>query len=132
MRAKIFHNPQCGTSRNTLALMRHAGVEPDVIEYLKDTPSAAELKALVTQAGLKARDIIRSKQDGYAESGLADEGLDDDGIFALLEANPKYIQRPIVVTDKGVRLSRPSEVVLEILPPIPSDFTKEDGEVVKA
>lgn len=132
MSAKIFHNPMCGTSRNTLALMRHAGVEPEIVEYLKDTPSAAELKDLAGKAGLKARDIIRTKQDGYAESGLADESLGEDAIFALLEKNPKFIQRPLVVTDMGVRLSRPSEVVLEILPPIPGDFTKEDGEVVKA
>ena len=132
MTAKIFHNPMCGTSRNTLAIMRHARVEPEVIEYLKDTPSAAELKDLLQKAGLKPRDILRTKQDGYAESGLGDESLSDDAILDLLVANPKYIQRPIVVTDMGVRLARPSEVVTEILPPLPSDFTKEDGEVVKA
>jgi len=130
MHATIYHNPSCGTSRNTLALIRHAGIEPRVIEYLKDTPSRDELLALVRDAGIGVRDAIRAKEAKYAGLGLDDPSLSDDALLDAMLAEPVLINRPFVRTDLGVRLSRPSETVLDILPPIPAPFTKEDGGVV--
>ena len=130
MHATIYHNPRCGTSRNTLALIRHAGIEPEVVEYLEDTPSRDALVALIRDAGIGVRDAIRAKEAKYAELGLDDPSLSDDALLDAMLAEPILINRPFVRTDLGVRLSRPSEVVLDILPPLPGPFTKEDGEVV--
>lgn len=130
MHATIYHNPRCGTSRNTLALIRHAGIEPDVVEYLKDTPTREQLAALIRDAGIGVRDAIRAKEAKYAELGLADPALSDDALLDAMLAEPILINRPFVRTDKGVRLARPSEAVLDILPTLPAPFTKEDGEVV--
>lgn len=130
MHATIYHNPRCGTSRNTLALIRHAGIEPQVIEYLAQTSSRDELAALIRDAGLGVRDAIRAKEATYAALGLDDATLSDDALLDAMLAEPILINRPFVRTDLGVRLSRPSEKVLEILPPIATPFTKEDGEVV--
>lgn len=130
MNATIYHNPACGTSRNTLALIRHAGIEPVIIEYLKDSPSRDELVALIRDAGLGVREAIRAKEAKYAELGLDDPALSDDALLDAMLAEPILINRPFVRTDRGVRLSRPSEVVLDILPPLATPFTKEDGDVV--
>lgn len=127
----IYHNPDCGTSRNTLALIRNAGVEPTVIEYLKNPPSRAELVELISKAGLTVRDAIRIKGTPYHELGLADPALTDDALLDAMVAHPILINRPFVVTPWGVRLSRPSELVLDILPlPQKGPFRKEDGELV--
>lgn len=130
MEAVIYHNPACGTSRNTLALIRHAGIEPTIIEYLQDPPSRARLRELISAAGLSARDAIRQKGTPYLELGLEDPLLDEDALLDAMLAHPILINRPFVVTDKGVRLCRPSELVLDILPPVTRPFVKEDGEVV--
>ncbi|MEK1890652.1 MAG: arsenate reductase (glutaredoxin) [Phyllobacterium sp.] len=131
MNVTIYHNPQCGTSRNALAMIRNAGIEPTIIEYLKTPPSRQELKNLIRSAGLTVRQAIREKGTPYAELGLDNPSLTDEQLLDAMEAHPILINRPFVVTDKGVRLSRPSEVVLEILPvPQNAPFTKEDGEVV--
>ena len=131
MTAIIFHNPACGTSRNTLGLIRNAGIEPTVIEYLKTPPSRAALCDLIASAGLTLREAIRQKGTPYAELGLDDPGLTDDQLLDAMLAHPILINRPFVVTPEGVRLCRPSEVVLEILPvPQKGAFTKEDGQVV--
>ncbi len=133
MQVTIYHNPACGTSRNTLAMIRQSGVEPMVIEYLKTPPSRDGLKALIAQMGVPVRSILREKGTPYAELGLADESLSDDALLDAMMAHPILINRPIVVTPKGVRLCRPSEVVLEILEnPHIGTFVKEDGEVVKS
>lgn len=126
----IYHNPDCGTSRNTLALIRHAGIEPRVIEYLKTPPARAELLELIGQAMLHPRDALRQKGTPYAELGLDDPGITDDAIIDAMLAHPILINRPFVVTPLGTRLCRPSEIVLDILPPVTRPFTKEDGEVV--
>ena len=129
MDVTIYHNPQCGTSRNTLALIRNAGVEPTVIEYLKMPPTRAVLKDLISRAGLTVREAIRQKGTPTAELGLDDPALTDDQLLDAMIANPILINRPLVVTPWGVRLSRPSEVVLDILPlPQKGPFYKEDGE----
>ena len=130
MNAVIWHNPRCGTSRNTLALLRHAGFEPTVVEYLKQVPDKAALAAMIAAAGISVREAIRSKEAVYAELGLADQALDDDALLAAMLANPVLINRPFVRTDLGTRLCRPSELVLEILPPLATPFTKEDGSVI--
>jgi len=130
MNAVIYHNPRCGTSRNTLALIRHAGIEPEVIEYLADPPDRSRLVELITAAGLGVRDAIRQKGTPYLELGLDDAILSDDDLLDAMLANPILINRPFVQTDMGTRLCRPSDVVLQILPPITRPFTKEDGEVV--
>jgi arsenate reductase len=131
MNVTIYHNPSCGTSRNTLALIRNAGIEPTVIEYLKSPPGRQELKDLIRRAGLTIREAIREKDTPYAELGLEDMSLTDELLLDAMEAHPILINRPFVVTEKGVRLSRPSELVLDILPtPQQGAFTKEDGEVV--
>ena len=127
----IYHNPDCGTSRNTLALIRNAGVEPTIIEYLKTPPSRAVLVDLIAKAGLKVRDAIRIKGTPYHELGLDNPALSDDELLDAMLAHPILINRPFVVTAWGVRLSRPSEVVLDILPlPQKGPFTKEDGELL--
>lgn len=127
----IYHNPDCGTSRNTLALIRHSGVEPRVIEYLKTPPSKAQLKHLIDAMGVPVRDVIRQKGTPYAELKLDDPQWSDDELLAFMVAHPILINRPIVVTPLGTQLCRPSEAVLEILPcaKLPP-FTKEDGEQV--
>jgi arsenate reductase len=126
----IYHNPACGTSRNTLAMIRHAGIEPRIIEYAQDPPSRAVLADLIARAGLTPRDVLRKKGDLYAELGLADPSLSDDALLDAMVAHPILIERPLVVSPLGVRLCRPSEAVLDILPPLPAPFTKEDGERV--
>ena len=131
MDVTIYHNPDCGTSRNTLALIRHAGIEPDVVEYLKTPPSRVELAKMISDAGLTVRQAIREKGTPYADLGLGDAGLTDDQLLdAMLDA-PILINRPFVVTPLGTRLARPSEAVLDILPEtFKGPFTKEDGEQV--
>ncbi|MDH4986819.1 arsenate reductase (glutaredoxin) [Aminobacter anthyllidis] len=127
----IYHNPACGTSRNTLALIRNAGVEPTVVEYLKTPPTRAVLQELISSAGLSVRKAIRQKGTPYAELGLDDPKLTDDQLLDAMLAHPILINRPFVVTPWGVRLSRPSEIVLDILPlPQKGPFHKEDGEVL--
>ncbi|UZN48458.1 arsenate reductase (glutaredoxin) [Cupriavidus cauae] len=127
----IYHNPACGTSRNTLAMIRNAGIEPTVIEYLKTPPTRGELEGMIRQAGLRVREAIREKGTPYAELGLDDPSLTDDQLLDAMMAHPILINRPFVVTALGVRLCRPSEVVLDILPaPQQGPFAKEDGELV--
>jgi arsenate reductase len=116
MDIKIFHNPSCGTSRNTLALIRNAGVEPQVIEYLKTPPSREELKEMIAKAGLTVREAIREKGTPYAELGLDNPALPDEHLLDAMVAHPILINRPFVVTPSGTRLCRPSETVLDILP----------------
>ena len=131
MTVSIYHNPQCGTSRNTLAMIRQLGVEPVVIEYLKTPPSRTRIVELVSAAGMTVREAIRQKDTPYAELGLADSSLSDDKLLDAIEAHPILLNRPFVETSIGTRLCRPSEVVLEILAnPNIGPFTKEDGEVV--
>jgi arsenate reductase len=132
MTVTIYHNPACGTSRNTLAMIRQSGEEPRVIEYLKSPPSRAELVALMAAAGLTPRQLLREKGTPFAELGLGDLTLSDEALIDAMLAHPILINRPLVVTPKGTRLCRPSEVVLEILPNAAiGTFTKEDGEVVQ-
>jgi len=130
MQAEIWHNPACGTSRNTLALIRHAGIEPQIVEYLNTPPSKARLAEAIAAAGLSVREAIREKGTPYAELGLDDVSLSDDALLDAMVATPVLINRPFVFSPKGVRLCRPSEAVLDILPPVSEPFTKEDGEVV--
>lgn len=128
---KIFHNPQCGTSRNTLALIRNAGIEPEVVLYLQTPPTRDELVTLVRDAGLSARQVMRDKGELYEELKLAEPHWTDDQLLDLMVQHPALINRPIVVTPQGTRLCRPSELVLDILPqPQQGPFSKEDGEVV--
>ncbi|WP_346295192.1 arsenate reductase (glutaredoxin) [Rhodopseudomonas sp. P1] len=126
----IYHNPSCGTSRNTLGLIRNAGIEPHVIEYLKCPPTRALLKQLIARAGLTPRQALREKGTPYAELKLGDPSLSDDDLLDAMIAHPILIQRPLVVTPNGVRLCRPSEQVLDLLPPQQGEFRKEDGELV--
>ena len=127
----IYHNPACGTSRNTLALIRHVGIEPHVVEYLKTPPSRALVAQLVERMGGSVRDILREKGTPYAELGLDDAALSDDQLLDAIEAHPILMNRPIVVSPLGVKLCRPSEAVLDLLPQEGlKPFTKEDGEVV--
>lgn len=132
MNAVIYHNPNCGTSRNTLAMLRHVGIEPEVIDYLAHPPSRPRLIELITAAGLSVRDAIRQKGTPYDALGLGDPALGDDALLDAMLAHPILINRPFVQTALGTRLCRPSEVVLEILPPMTRPFIKEDGEVVDA
>ncbi|MCW2366336.1 arsenate reductase [Sphingobium sp. B7D2B] len=127
----IYHNPGCGTSRNTLALIRNSGVEPHVVEYLKCLPTRALLAEMIARAGLTPRALLREKGTPFAELGLDDERLSDDALLDAMMAHPILINRPLVVTPLGVRLCRPSELVLDILPDAQRGaFTKEDGEPV--
>ncbi|MBX4900097.1 arsenate reductase (glutaredoxin) [Sinorhizobium sp. B11] len=131
MDVTIYHNPACGTSRNTLEMIRNAGIEPTVIEYLKTPPSREELTRMIADAGLTVRQAIREKGTPYAELGLDDPALTDDQLLAAMVKDPILINRPFVVTPLGTRLSRPSELVLDILPDTHKGaFTKEDGERV--
>jgi arsenate reductase len=124
----VYHNPACGTSRNVLGLIRNAGIEPHVVEYLKSPPSRALLESLLARADLRIRDILRKKGTPYAELGLDDPAVSDDAIFVAVEKHAILIERPLVVSPKGVRLCRPSERVLDLLPPQRGEFFKEDGE----
>ena len=126
----IYHNPDCGTSRNTLAMIRNAGVEPHVIEYLKTPPSREMLTRLIARMGISVRELLREKGTPYAELGLGDPALSDAQLLDAMMAHPILINRPIVVSPKGVRLCRPSEEVLDLLPPQRGEFVKEDGECV--
>jgi len=126
----IYYNPECGMSRNTLALIRNAGVEPHVVEYLKTPPSRAMLAGLIARMGVSVREVIREKGTPYAELGLADPDLTDEQLVDAMLAHPVLINRPIVVSPEGVRLCRPSEAVLDLLPPQRAEFVKEDGERV--
>ncbi|MFD1983772.1 arsenate reductase (glutaredoxin) [Mesorhizobium newzealandense] len=131
MTITIYHNPACGTSRNTLAIIRQSGEEPEVIEYLKTPPSRQKLVELIAAMGMTPRDLLREKGTPYAELDLADPKWSDDEILDFMLAHPILINRPIVVSPLGVVLARPSEKVLDILPnPDIGAFTKEDGEVV--
>ena len=127
----IFHNPQCGTSRNTLALIRNAGIEPQVVHYLETPPTRDQLLHLVAACGLSARDVLRSKGDVYDQLKLDDLKWTDDELLDFMVAHPILINRPIVITSQGTRLCRPSELVLDILPQGQQGaFAKEDGEAV--
>ena len=130
MTVTIYHNPSCGTSRNTLAMIRHSGEEPEVIEYLNVPPSRARLVELIKAMGIPVRALLREKGTPYAELGLADPKWSDDELIDFILAHPILINRPIVVTGKGVRLCRPSELVLGLLDNPVACFVKEDGEVV--
>lgn len=131
MSVTIYHNPACGTSRNVLALIRNSGEEPNVIEYLKTPPSRDELKNLIGRMGIPVRDVLRRKGTPYGEPGLDNPALTDDQLIDAMMAHPILINRPIVVTPIGVKLCRPSETVLDILPnPQRGAFVKEDGEPV--
>ena len=132
MTVTIYHNPDCGTSRNTLAMIRQSGEEPEIIEYLKMPPSRERLVELINAMGLSVRQLLRRKGTPYDELGLDDPTWSDDELIDLMRKHPILINRPIVVAPKGVRLCRPSEVVLEILPnPDIGPFCKEDGEMVQ-
>jgi len=126
----IYHNPACGTSRNTLGLIRNAGIEPHVIEYLKSPPSRALLAQLIARAGLTPRAVLREKGTPFAELKLDNPALTDDDLLDAMITHPILINRPLVVTPNGVRLCRPSEHVLDLLPPQQGEFFKEDGEMV--
>ncbi|ACD21464.1 arsenate reductase (glutaredoxin) [Paraburkholderia phytofirmans] len=131
MSVTIYHNPDCGTSRNTLAMIRNAGIEPEIIEYLKSPPDRDTLKNLIERAGLTVRDVLREKGTPYDELGLADLSLSDEQLLDAMLTHPILVNRPIVVTPLGVRLCRPSEIVLDILPAGQQRaFAKEDGEQV--
>ncbi len=127
----IYHNPKCGTSRNVLALIRNAGIEPQVIEYLKTPPTRDELKRLIAATGAPVRELMRAKEAVYTELGLDNPALSDAALIDAMLAHPILINRPLVVTPLGTRLCRPSEAVLDLLPaPQKGPFIKEDGEVV--
>jgi arsenate reductase len=129
----IYHNPACGTSRNTLAMIRATGAEPIVVEYLNTPPDRAKLIELIADAGISPRALLREKGTPFQELGLGDAALSDDALIDAMMAHPILINRPLVETSLGVRLCRPSELVLEILPVgLSNDFTKEDGEVIPA
>ncbi len=130
MRVTIYHNPSCGTSRNTLAMIRASGEEPEVIDYLKRPPSREQLIALINAMGIRVRDVLREKEAPYADLGLGDVRRTDDELLDAMLAHPILLNRPIVVTEKGARLCRPSELVLDLLDHPVAHFTKEDGEVV--
>lgn len=131
MAIKIYHNPKCGTSRNTLALIKNSGEEPEVIEYLSHPPTKAQLKQLIADMGDGVRAAIRAKEAIYTELNMQDKSLSDEALIDLMLANPILINRPIVVTPLGTKLCRPSELVLDILPkPQLGAFAKEDGELV--
>lgn len=132
MTTTIYHNPACGTSRNTLAMIRAAGIEPVVIEYLKTPPSSDEIRAIVKATGGTLRDLIREKGTPFAELNLSNAKWSDDDLLRFIAQYPILLNRPIVVTDKGTALCRPTEKVLELLPEgAVTEFTKEDGEVVQ-
>ena len=126
----IYHNPDCGTSRNTLGLIRNAGIEPHVIEYLKTPPTRLLLRQLIDRMGVSVRSVLREKGTPYQQLDLGNPSLTDDELLDAMISHPILINRPIVVTPRGVRLCRPSETVLDLLPPQLGEFRKEDGELV--
>lgn len=127
----IYHNPDCGTSRNALAMIRNAGIEPHVIEYLKTPPARAQLASLIARAGLSARELLREKGTPFAELGLDNPSLTDEELIDAMMAHPILINRPLVVSPLGVKLCRPSEAVLDLIPAAQQGaFAKEDGEQV--
>ena len=126
----IYHNPDCGTSRNTLAMIRNAGIEPHVVEYLKTPPSRAMVRQLAERAGITVRDLLREKGTPFAELNLGDPALTDEQLLDAIADHPILMNRPVVVSPKGVRLCRPSEAVLDLLPVQQGEFVKEDGERV--
>ena len=126
----IYHNPACGTSRNTLAMIRNAGIEPHVVEYLKTPPNRTLIRRMLARAGITVREALREKGTPFAELGLGDPALTDDQLLDAVEAHPVLLNRPLVVSPKGVRLCRPSEAVLDLLPGQQGEFVKEDGERV--
>ena len=127
----VYHNPECGTSRNVLGLIRNAGIEPHVVEYLKTPPAQALLVQLITRAGITPRELLRGKGTPYAELGLSDPSLSDEALIDAMMAHPILINRPLVVSPLGVKLCRPSEAVLDLLPaPQQGAFAKEDGQQV--
>lgn len=130
MTVTIWHNPACGTSRNTLGLIRNSGEEPVIVEYLRTPPSRDELAAAIRAAGLSVREALRRKDTPYDDLGLDDPILSDDALLDAMLAHPILINRPFVFTERDVRLCRPSELVLDILPPQQGAFIKEDGEPV--
>ncbi len=131
MQTTIYHNPKCGTSRNTLAMIRHAGIEPVIIEYLQTPPTRAQLVQLIADMGISVRAAMRSKEAIYSELNLDDASLSEDALIDAMMAHPILINRPIVVNELGTKLCRPSELVLELLPTQPKgEFIKEDGERV--
>lgn len=132
MTITIYHNPDCGTSRNTLAMIRQSGVEPVVIEYLKTPPTREHLEELIAAMGIGVRGLLREKGTPYGELGLDNSSLTDDALLDAMMAHPILINRPIVVSPAGVRLCRPSEQVLDLLPNKIGRFVKEDGEIVEA
>lgn len=133
MSVTIYHNPACGTSRNTLEMIRATGADSEVILYLENPPSRDELVSLIERMGVAPRDLLRQKGSPYAELGLEDPSLNDDALIDAMIEHPLLINRPIVVGPNGTRLCRPSEEVLAVLDrPLPADFIKEDGEVVRA
>ena len=132
MSVTIYHNPACGTSRNTLAMIRQSGVEPVVVEYLKTPPSRETLKQLIAAMGISVRALLREKGTPYKDLGLGDPKWSDDELIDQMLAHPILINRPIVVTAKGARLCRPSEAVVDLLDNPVGRFVKEDGEVVEA
>ena len=124
----IYHNPDCGTSRNTLAMIRNAGIEPHVVEYLKTLPNRTLIKRMLARAGITVRAALRETGTPFAELGLGDPALTDEELLDAVEAHPVLLNRPLVVSPKGVRLCRPSEAVLDLLPGQQGAFVKEDGE----
>jgi arsenate reductase len=126
----IYHNPDCGTSRNTLGMIRNAGIEPHVVEYLKTPPARALLKQLVARMSIPVRALLREKGTPFSELGLEDPALDDEALLDAMMAHPILINRPIVVSPNGVRLCRPSEEVMSLLPPQRGAFIKEDGDPI--
>lgn len=126
----IYHNPACGTSRNTLGLIRNAGIEPHIIEYLKTPPTRLLLRQLIGRMGIPVRDLVREKERLFQELGLGRPDITDDALLDAMVEHPSLINRPIVVTPFGVRLCRPVEAVLDILPPQQGEFRKESGEIV--
>ncbi len=129
----IYHNPACGTSRNTLAMIRNAGIEPHVVEYLKTPPTRTELESLIARAGMTPRELLREKGTPYAELGLGNPDLTDAQLLDAMIAHPILINRPLVVSPRGVKLCRPSEAVLDLIPAAQqAAFAKEDGEQVIA
>ena len=127
----VYHNPECGTSRNVVGLIRNAGIEPKVVEYLKTPPSREELVKMIADAGLTVREALREKGTPYAELGLGDPSLSDEALIDAMMAHPILINRPLVVSPLGVKLCRPSEAVLDLLPaPQQGAFAKEDGQQV--
>ncbi|MBB6424623.1 arsenate reductase [Sphingopyxis sp. JAI128] len=127
----LYHNPDCGTSRNTLAMIRNAGIEPHVVEYLKSPPTRVLLEQMIARAGISPRDLLREKGTPYAELGLDNPALSDEALIDAMMEHPVLINRPLVVSPLGVKLCRPSELVLDLLPtPQRGAFTKEDGEKV--